>query len=505
MNGLRAFARALGPGRLLLISVAALATLGLLALFVGGRPDMALLYADLDPAAARAIADRLKAEQVPFELSADGSTISAPADKIAALRMELAGESMGGPIGYAVLDGEPSFGLSASRARVNEVRALEGELARSIETLERVTRARVHVVLPERALFARAARPATAAVTLRTMGDLDGRAVDAIRNLVASGVPELAADRVSVVDQRGRLLARAGDPGAGLFEDRQAAVEARLREEVEALVGRVVGPERVRAEVAVDLDRSRVREEETRFDPDGQVVQQQTSIDNAGDATERAAQEAAVSVSEQLPGATAGAAPTPFEASRNSKREASEETSYQNSSVRRSTDREAGALKRLSVSVAVDATPAEGRAALSAAEIAGLTRLVKSAVGFDAARGDSVIVEPLRFAPVAIAPGVLDPKSLPLWAMIGAGVALLLALAGGAWALARRRRAAASAPAIDGGALIPEDTGDAIPALTDVIGDAPRLPAAPALERAGRLAAANPAEAAAVIRQWMDR
>jgi flagellar M-ring protein FliF len=500
-QGLKSFVAQLGPRRLALIAGAGLAALIAIAFLANtARGPMTPLYSGLDPAAAKPIIARLQAENVPFELASDGSSISVPADRIAELRMKLAGESLGGPIGYGVLDAEQPFALTSARARINEVRAIEGELARSIETLDRVAHARVHIVMPERPLFARDARPATAAVTLRTRGTLDRQAVDAIRNLVASGVPELAVDRVAVVDQHGQLLARAGEPGGGMIEDREAEIAEQLRGRVEDLVGRVVGPGRVRAEVAVTLDRNRVREEETRFDPDGQVLAQQTTVANSGDSLEQR-QEQASSVSQQLPDAGAsGSAAGP--ASRNSRKEDSAESRFNNSGVRRVTERDGGDIKRLTVSVLVDKGAADGKAKIGPAELARLLPLVRGAVGYDEKRGDSVVVDALDFAAATDDDGGLPEAAARPWIYLGAGAVTLVAVGGGAFWMTRRRRAAAA----DARPAMAETAPatDTLPALAMATqGPLLALPGGPSLaEQVGALVAARPAEAVAVLRQW---
>ena len=137
----------IGRQRLIVMGVVAAVMLGVLALVAtrSGNASMGFLYTDLDPAAAQTITEKLKAQNVPFQLSADGTSIMAPEDKLAELRMSVAGEKLGGKIGYEVLDAEEPFGVSASRAKMNETRATEGELSKSIGTLQNVSNARVHL------------------------------------------------------------------------------------------------------------------------------------------------------------------------------------------------------------------------------------------------------------------------------------------------------------------------------------------------------------------------
>ncbi|MFC0686485.1 flagellar basal-body MS-ring/collar protein FliF [Novosphingobium clariflavum] len=407
MNALRNFIEQIGMRRALLMGGVALAMLGGLA-WVGLRSpaaEMGYLYSDLDPAAAQSITEKLKAQNVPFQLSADGSAVMAPVDKLAELRMSLAGEQLGGKIGYEVLDAEEPFGVSSSRARLNETRAIEGELSRSIETLEKVSKARVHIVMPERAMFETQPRKASAAVTVKTAGRLPGETVQAIRYLVSSAVPDLNPEAVSIVDQTGALLARAGDAGAGGsgdLEERQSAIEARLRDEIEAMIEPIVGQGKVRAEVAAVLERDQVREESEVYDPDKQVVAHQTTVESSDQNDENAAGARGVTVATQLPDNTTNVNGNGGDSRRSARNETSEDTTYQNSRTQKVAVRNPGQLSRLTVAVMVDGGP-QG---LPAAQVQRLQRLVENAVGFDAGRGDSVVVENMAFNTPADVDGV---------------------------------------------------------------------------------------------------
>ena len=148
MEQLRNLVAQLGPKRLMIMGgVAAVLLLALAAVALRGEDTtMGYLYTDLDPGSAASITEKLKAQNVPFELSADGTAIMAPQDKLAELRMAMAGEQLGGKIGYEVLDEEQPFGVSSSRAKLNETRAIEGELVKSIQSLDQISAARVHLV-----------------------------------------------------------------------------------------------------------------------------------------------------------------------------------------------------------------------------------------------------------------------------------------------------------------------------------------------------------------------
>jgi flagellar M-ring protein FliF len=343
---------------------------------------MGYLYTDLDPSAAATITEKLKAQNVEYTLSADGTSVMAPQDKLAELRMSLAGEKLGGKIGYEVLDEEQPFGVSASRAKMNETRAVEGELSKSIQTIQNVSAARVHIVMPERAMFAAESRKATAAVTVKTKGRLSSEQIASIRYLVSSSVPELSPDAVSVVDQTGALLARAGEAGSAGGADadeRQQAVEAKLREEVEALLEPIVGQGKVRAEVSAQIDRDQTREESNVFDPDKQVISRQVSVENGEQNSEQDAGAQTASVANQLPEAQGqpGAATGNGRQSRSN--QTSEDTTYDNSSTKTVTLRGPGKVTRLTVAVMVDG----GEKGLPQPQMQRLQRLVENAVGMD--------------------------------------------------------------------------------------------------------------------------
>ena len=504
------------------VAAALLAVLAAVAMR-GGDQSMGFLYTDLEPSAAQSITEKLKGQDVPFALSADGSSIMAPQDKLAELRMAMAGEKLGGTIGYDVLDAEEPFGISASRAKMNETRAIEGELARSIESLETVNRARVHIVMPDRAMFAAEARKATAAVTVKTRGSLPSESVQAIRHLVAASVPELSAESVSIVDQTGALLARAGeaDGGGGSGDERQAAVEAKLRSEIEALIEPIVGAGKVRAEVSAQIDRDSTREESNVFDPDKQVIAHQVTVESNDRNSENQAGAEGATVAAQLPetqGQAAGGAGETRNAARN---ETSEDVTYENSATRSVVVRGPGKINRLSVAVMIDGGPK----GLPQPQIQRLTRLVENAVGIDAERGDSVVVESMAFAAdpnlvdlesswfstvttdhifgflkflVIAVVGLLALKILkPKLADAAPGPALLTAETPEMLALNRRASEAdpdADTPA-EGAPLL-----DAEVAVAQVDG---RLKLS-ALKRIGDTIAASPPEAASVIRQWMN-
>src|SRR5262249_29762856 len=198
------------------------------------------------------------------ELRNDGTIIMVPKDKVTRLRMKLAegGLPKGGGVGYEVFDKSDALGTTSFVQNINHLRALEGELARTIKAIDRVQAARVHLVLPERALFSRERPEPSASIVLKVRGALDQQQVRAIRNLVASAVNGLKPQRVAIVDESGRLLANGnGDETGGLgsqVEERKIAFERRLRDQVEAIVSSVVGQGRSHVQLTADFDFNRI-------------------------------------------------------------------------------------------------------------------------------------------------------------------------------------------------------------------------------------------------------
>ena len=507
-----------GVGAALLVGLAYLT-------FRAGDPQMGYLYTDLDPGSAQAMVEQLQAANVPFQLSADGTAVMAPQERLAELRMSMATERLGGKIGYAVLDEEEPFGVSSSRARLNETRAIEGELAQSINSLADVLQARVHIVMPERAMFATEPRRATAAVTVKTRGRLSNESVQAIRYLVSSSVPELSPESVSIVDQTGALLARAGEAGAlggGDADERQKAVEASLRQQIEHLLEPIVGAGKVRAEVAATIERDQTREEASVVDPDLQAIARQVVVDTTDESDESDAGAMAATVADQLPEAEAADQGQGGESRRARRAETSEDTTFENSRTNTVKVRSPGAVSRLSVAVLVDG----GEGGLPQPQVQRLQRLVENAIGFNAERGDSVVVESMPFS--AADAGEAEESifsSLPmdqifsvLKLLIIAGVGLLVVR------MLRPRRdrrgtdgeepqAALTGPEQEVALLEGQDPEAAALAAPESLPNLLEQEVAlaqvdgrvklSAIKRIGDAVTASPAEAASVIRQWM--
>ena len=252
-------------------------------------PGMTLLFADLDTADSGQIVAKLENMGVPYELRGNGNQILVPSDQVLRLRLSVAQEGLpsGGSMGYELFDRSESLGTSNFVLNIHRLRALEGEIARTIASLSNVRAARVHLVLPKRELFSRDKQEPSASILLQMRGGyrLTKSEVFAIQHLVASAVPKLRPSRISILDGRGTLLAAGkGDDMTAIGssiggEDMTAAYEARLGRKIEGMLERTVGAGRVRAEVKADMDFDRISTTSETFDPDGQVVRSTQSVE----------------------------------------------------------------------------------------------------------------------------------------------------------------------------------------------------------------------------------
>ncbi len=374
------------------------------------KPQMSLLYGDVEMSDASKIVQRLESLSIPVELRGGGTQIFVPSDKVSRMRLEMAeaGLPKSATIGYEIFDREESFGTSSFVQGVNHLRALEGEIARTIGSLAQVATARVHLVLPKRKLFSRENDEPSASIMLSLAGPgrLPVGKVNAIQQLVAAAVPGLSPERVSIVDDRGNLLARGdNDPEAvtaSNLDERKMAYENRLSQTIENLVAKYVGEGKVRAEVSVEMDYDRFTENSETYDPEGQVIRSAQTV-NTGEQEEGSGAQP-VTATSNLPnaGADAGGKTT-------SKANRKEETmNYEISKKVKTHVHESGSIKRLSVAVMVDGVSAIGKAKDAAyqprpdAEMKQLMKLVQNAIGYNKERGDNVEVVNMRFAPVEI-------------------------------------------------------------------------------------------------------
>ncbi len=368
-------------------------------LYVAGvvtEPPKTILFSGLESRDAAAVTAKLDGLSVKYEIK--GDSILVPADRVNDLRMKLAQDNLpAAGVGYEIFDKSDAFGTTAFVQNINQLRALEGELARSVQTIEGIQSARVHLVIPERQVFAREEQSPSASVVLKTRTKLDRGQVGAIQHLVAAAVPALSAQRVAIIDDAGTLLAggdgRADGAATAADQDRQTDdYEERLRGRIESLVTSVVGAGHVRAQVTAEMtfDHTNVTKEE--YNPDSKVVRSSQTVErNASDSSSGGG--AAVSVANNLPGG-GQANGAGGDNGKSTSGSTEETTNYEiNKTVTTSTN-DSGTLKRLNVAVVVD----NGDKPRSAADMAQIEALVKSAMGFDPARGDQLQVKNMAFA-----------------------------------------------------------------------------------------------------------
>ena len=419
MNGFFAALQRFGLGRLAAfagIGIGIAAALG--ALFMNmGRPN-ALLYSNLDLKEAGEITQALDQANIRYEAKGDGSTLMVARDQVASTRLLLSGKGLptAGSVGYEIFDQTSVVGQTDFVQQLNRQRALEGELARTIQSLDGVTSARVHLVLPKRELFEDEIQQASASVSIAVGArEPSPDQVRAIQNLVAGAVPNMKPDRVTVVDQHAKTLSGGSEGDAMAADGRKSAVEARVAKTVKTLVEGVVGPGKARVNVTAELDLSQVTIQQETFDPDGQVVRSETtSEENANE--NQPNQTGAVTAAANIPGAPPNADGNVSSASGRT----GTTTNYDISKTVRTEVKEPGQVKRLSVAVAVDGVTAPAGAdgkpgaytARPAAEMQRIEQLVRTAVGFDAQRGDQVTVINVQFPRADTGGGVVAANPL---------------------------------------------------------------------------------------------
>lgn len=413
MNQFLAALQRFGFGRLAaILGIGAGVAAALFAMTMNLGQPKALLYSNLDLKEAGSITQALDQAGVKYEVKGDGSTIMVPRDQVASTRLMLSSKGLptSGSVGYEIFDQGNALGQTDFVQQLNRQRALEGELARTIRSLDGITSARVHLVIPKRQLFEEEAEQPSAAVTIGVGAkEPTGDNVRAIQNLVAGAVPNLKADKVTVVDQHAKTLS-GGDTGMAAEADgRKMEVESRIAKQVKSLVEGVVGAGKARVNVSADLEMAQVTTQQKTYDPNGQVVRSETTSDQKSSENQPDSN-GQVSAAANIPGGAVGAG-----GANNSSNSGTNEstTNYEISETTRTEVQSPGAVKRLSVAVAVDGVTPVGKdgkpgpyAARSAQEMQQIQQLVEAAVGFNPQRGDKVQVVNVRF------PSAADPEGV---------------------------------------------------------------------------------------------
>ncbi|HBC08082.1 MAG TPA: flagellar M-ring protein FliF, partial [Rhodospirillaceae bacterium] len=308
--------RGLGPVRLAMMGGVMFLMLGFFIFLLTklGQPNMALLFSELNTTDSNTIAAEVGRLGFPAEVRDQGTSVWVPADKALDLRLKMAdrGLPVGGKVGFEIFDETDTLGTTDFLQNVNLRRALEGELGRTIQSMDIVHRARVHLVMPRRQLFSREEQQPSASVVLamRSNKRLDHEQISAVQNLVASAVPGLKPGRITIIDDKGKLLSPGFEDDqsvntiAAKNEERRRGVEARMARTIEELLEKTVGFGNVRAEVNADMDFDRISTTEEIYNPDGQVVRSTQTVERA--ARNQESETDAVTVGTNLPDAAPG-------------------------------------------------------------------------------------------------------------------------------------------------------------------------------------------------------
>lgn len=537
MQSLVAFLRSLGAARLAAM-IAVTASLIAFFAFVIMRvttPQMTTLFTDLSAEDSSAIIKDLERQAIPFELRNDGAVIMVPKDRVTRLRMKLAESNLpkGGGIGYEIFDKSDALGTTSFVQNINHMRALEGELARTIRAIDRIQAARVHLVLPERPLFSRETPEPSASIVVRVRGALEPQQIRAIRHVVASAVNGLKPQRVSIVDEAGQLLADGATSEAdnAIGDDRRNAFEKRMRKQVEDIVSSVVGQGRARVQLSADFDYNKVTQTSDKFDPEGRVLRSSQTREESSATAENNGQ---VTVGNELPGQQRNDGTA---AAREQSKKSEETNNYEISRTTKTEVTEAGRVNRISVAVLVDGSYAKndkGELAYqdrSKEQLDRIAALVRTAIGFDQRRGDQVEVVNLRFAEPPSAPAAVEPAGWlsmfqftkdDVMYVIELGVMMLLGLVVLFMVirpLVKRILAAEVVPvqAEAGTTMLADGSGEAgggsgqalLPGGSNAnrmidVAQVQGQVHAQAVHRVGELAERNPNETAAIVRAWLS-
>lgn len=406
--------------------------------FMGAKPNYSVLYSGLTPEDAAGVIARLKEQRIDYQLAENGTAVLVPGPTVHETRLTLAGEGLprGGGVGFELFD-KSSFGTTDFVQQLNYQRAVQGELARTIRQFKQVSDARVHIATPKESVFVEESRPPSASVSLTMNGqeNLAKSEIMAIVHLVASAVPGLTSENITVVDTVGRLLFRKESDDAAMLSatqlEYQTKVESDLRKKVESMLEEVVGVNKALARVTVDLDFNKVAVTEESFDPDGQVIRsEQFLLEKQGGEEDTGG---IPGVKGQLATFTeTGDAATSTEGfnRKNITR------NYEITRKTRQVQEGVGVIKRLSVAVMVDGAYEESKdkdgkkslvyKARSPEELQHFAKMTQNAIGFDPDRGDQVEVVAMPFYLSSVVPPEPDP--LEKWHALIENLAVPIAL-----------------------------------------------------------------------------
>jgi len=438
---LREIWKQLGPSQRVSVVFATVVLCGVIVgvAWWSGRADYSLLYGRLSDSEAAKVISALDDAKVSYKIGAAGSAILVPAEKVHVVRMQLAGKGIprsGDGVGFEIFD-KPNFGISDFVQRANYIRALQGELARTIAQLDDVESARVMVVIPENRLLMDKDKHPTASVfvRLRSSGQMAPQTVSSIRFLVANSVEGLKPNFVSIVDNQGNVLSEnvENDSMVGLSSnqlDARRNLEQYLAHKAEGMLEKVLGPGQAIVRVAAEINLDTIERKEEKFDPDGQVIRTQTKDESTEDSTTPNNNEA-VGVSANTPASTNNTAQAGALGTTTKNKKITGTTEYEVSKSTSNIMQSAGGLKRLSAAVTVAAKfegTGAGRKAMprTSEELEKLRRIVTNALGTDVTRGDQITLEEMPFnndLATEVSRNLVTEERRELWWTVGRNVA----------------------------------------------------------------------------------
>ena len=413
-KSLLALWRELGLNQRVSLVVASLVVVGGLIAVVAWsrRPDYQLLYGRMSEKDAASVIGYLQAQNIPHQVSAGGTAVQVPSDQVYKLRMDLAAKGLpsGDGVGFEIFD-KGQFGLSDFVQRTNYLRAIQGELARTITQLQGVRAARVMIVQPEnRLLLTEQGVKPSASVFVDVGGArLESEQVNAIRNLVANAVQGLLPDAVAVVDNHGRVLSEElkQDPALGTASSQmryRQQVEDYLSRKVETMLAQVIGPGNAVVRVSAEIETEATTSTQEKYDPDGQVVRSQTITEDVSNATEQRNNSGAVGISANVPEKAGTGEPAARPTSTTEQNRKNRTTTYEINRTTTNVTRNPGTVKNVTAAVFIAQHPAAAAAPAAAgtpaAEVAApkrtpeelnaLRQVVLNALGLKAAPGQSL-------------------------------------------------------------------------------------------------------------------
>jgi len=496
--------------RLVFIGLPLFGAIAYAALFIFDRMNFGPLFTNLAPQDGAAIVKELDSAKIPYTLSGGGTIIEVPRGLIYQTRLKLAGKGVpaGGAVGFEIFE-KTSFGVSEFTQQVNYLRALQGELARTVNSIAAVQSSRIHLAIPSRTNFLGPEEKPSASVVvdLRPGYHLSGDQVQGIVNLVASSVPKLSADKVTVIDSSGRplkeiVLASAGSE-AEKFNALKIKYEQEMQRRVETLLEPVLGPGKavVRANVLLNLQETQMTKEE--FDPDNKIVRSQRQVMDEGPAKGGGVP----GVQANIPGGDAAKTAAPGGPKRGS-----EMVTYEIGHTLSKIAEPRGQIQKLSVAVLVDGKYEKDKyIARSAEEIEVIKGVVKRAVGFDGERGDEIEIANVPFKvqpgaplPPVAAPDLKDMLMSPLGIGVAAGALLTIGALVYFLTRGRGKKAAAETPA-----AIVEAVKAAAPA-SETAGETPVAPKKiilmddPRKEQLGQIARDYHDATVRIVRGWLQ-